>query len=164
MTQTVLLVLMVLLCALLLVSMFNNPFDGSYKNLCKFKILTPKYIINNNEKTATISILVEKKHRYFINFPLLFKFYSNEKFRSFIRIKYYTDEEEQVLFEKDVEFNTTTNEHIVYITDIIMGKITVEVFLNVEYGNPIVSFEIMNNNTCDLTKDYKIELNFPKTN
>jgi hypothetical protein len=159
MIQNVLLVLMVILCTLLIISILKNPFD-SYKNACKFKIQRPKYKSDNNKKSASFNILVEKKHRYFINFPLLFKFYSKEKFKTFVRIKYITEEEDQILFEKDIEFTSIVCEHVVYITDIIMGKITVEIFLNIEHGNPIIGFEIMNNNTCDLTKEYKLELIF----
>ena len=161
MVQNALLILMVILCALLIISIIKNPFDTSRKNICKFKILPPKYSVKKNQKTAEFSILVEKKHRYFINFPLLFKFYSKESFKTLVRIKYFTEDEEQILFEKNIEFTNTVCEYIVYITDIIMGKITVEIFLDIELGNPIVAFEILNNSTCDLTREYKLELKFP---
>jgi len=161
MIQDLLLIIMVILCVILIISIIRKPFDYNYKNICKFKILPPNYIVIGNKKIASFNILVEKKHRYFINFPLLFKFYSKERFKSLVRIKYITDEEEQTLFEKNIEFSSSTYEHTVYITDIILGKITIEIILELEYGNPIVQFEIMNNNTCDITKEYKLELNFP---
>jgi len=158
MIQNLLLFTMALMCVLLLISLINKPFDNNIRNSCTFKLLPPKYTINGKNKIATFNIVVEKKHRYFINFPLLFKFYSNEKFKTLVRIKYLTLDEEQILLEKKIEFTSNIYEQVVYITDVIVGKITIVVLLDIEYGNPIVSFEIMKNNTCDITKEYKVEL------
>jgi len=162
MIQNLLLGVMILLCFLLLVSLVRNPIDN--KKFCKFKILSPKYHIKENLKKVCFNILVDKKHRYFINFPLLFKFYSNEQFRAFVKISYSisADEGEQILLNKIIEFKNNTEEYIVYITDIIRGKINIEILLDVEYGNPIIGFEILENNTCELIKEHKIELIFPK--
>jgi hypothetical protein len=160
MVQNLLLIFIVLLCTLLIISILRNPFD-TVKNPCRFKILPPKFVINGKNKRAYFSIVVEKKHRYFINFPLLFKFYSNQSFKTSVKISYTTEDESQVLLNKIIEFSSKVNEHIVYITDVIMGKITIEIDLQVDYGNPIIGFEIMQNSTCDLTKEHKLELKFP---
>ena len=45
---------------------------------------------NGNKKHASFNIIVERRHRYFINFPLLFKFYSDSEFRTKVKI-YYSD-------------------------------------------------------------------------
>jgi hypothetical protein len=161
--QNILLIVLVILCALLLISLIRRPFNND-KNPCRFKIFSPKYNIEGNKKRARFDIVVEKKHRYFINFPLSFKFYSHEQFKSSVKIIYETSGEEgpQLLLDKQIEFITKVKEHVVYITDIIIGKITIEIFLDIEYGSPIVEFQILENNTCDLTKEYKLELIFPK--
>jgi hypothetical protein len=107
--------------------------------------------------------MIEKKHRYFINFPLSFKFYSDKEFRINVRI-YYTvpGDIKQKLLEKIIEFTNKTKEYIVYITDVIMGKILIEVELEVQSGNPIIGFEIIENSTCDLTREHKLEIKFPE--
>lgn len=152
--------IMVLLCILLIISIIRRPFD-SLNNPCKFKILEPKFYLTDGKKIARFTIIV-KKHRYFINFPLLFKFYSDSNFKSHIRVLYHVPQEEpQELIDDHVEFTTKVKEHVVYITDVILGRITIEINLEVEYGNPIVGFEIMQNNTCQLTKEHKLEIKFP---
>ena len=162
MIQSFLLFVMALLCILIIISIIKSPFDV-LKNPCKFKILAPKYLVEGNKKQAQFHIIVEKRHRYFINFPLLFKFYSKEKFKTSVNVSYKTlGDEAQPLLNKEIEFNSKVKEHIVYITNIIVGKITIEVLLEVEYGSPIIGFEIMQNNTCELMKEHKIELIFPE--
>jgi len=163
MVQNLLLIFMVLLCILLIISVLRKPFD-SKRNPCKFKVQSPKYSVEGNSKRARFSIIVEKRHRYFINFPLLFKFYSEDSFKSYVKITYTTpgEDEQQVLFDRIVEYTSKVKEHVVYITDVVMGKITIEVLLEVTKGNPIVGFEIMQNNTCELVKEHKLELKFPE--
>lgn len=163
MVQNLLLIFMVLLCILLIISILRRPFD-SKRNPCKFKINSPKYIVEDNIRKAAFSINVEKTHRYFINFPLSFKFYSFEKFKTYVKITYTTpgEEEPQVVFDRIVEYTSKTKEHIVYITDVIMGKINIEITTESSYGNPIIGFEIMENSTCELTKEHKLELKFPE--
>ena len=161
MIQNLLLISMIILCVLLIISIIKNPFDDNTKNTCRFKIQSPKYILECYRKTAIFNITVEKKHKYFINFPLSFKFYSHDKFKTFVKIKYKIPGEEQILLEKIIEFTSKVTEHIVYITDIIVGKITIEIILDVINEKPIICFEILQNNTCNLTKEHKLELIFP---
>jgi len=156
---------MVLLCVLLIISILRKPFDSSGLNPCRFKILDPKYIVEGKKKTAAFEIIVEKQHRYFINFPLSFKFYSDQKFKTLVKISYTNPSEnsplQHLLLDKWIEFTTKTKEHIVYITDVFVGKIIIEVILEVDFGNPIIGFQILENKTCDLTKEHKLELKFP---
>lgn len=163
MLQSLLLGSLVLLCVLLIISLVRKPFDDRVRNPCRFKILPPKYRIEEDKKYASFNIIVEKKHRYFINFPLVFKFYSEAKFKSIIKVYYSTpDEKRQILFDREIEFFAKTKEYILYITDVIMGKIYIEVELEVDHGNPIIGFEIMQNSTCTLMKEQKLELKFPE--
>lgn len=162
MIQNLLLILLSLLCVLLTISLVRKPFE-SKRNPCKFKILSPKYFISEDNKGASFDVIVEKVHRYFINFPLSFKFYSDQKFETKVKITYSTPgEDPQLLLDKTIEFTTKTKEHVVYITDVILGKLTIEVLLNIMYGEPIIGFEILANNICDMTKEQKLELRFPK--
>lgn len=151
------LVLMIILSLLLILTLIKEPIITNHKNICKFKIQKPKYLLNGNKKIAIFNIIIEKKYRYFINFPLLFKFHSNHKFKSNAIIKYISNKEEQTILEKIIENNC---DNIVYITDIIAGKICIEIILELQYGKPIIIFEILENNTCELDKTYKLELNF----
>ena len=163
MIQSFLLGALVFLCVLLIISLIRKPFDDQVKNICRFKILPPKYTADGNKKQACFSILVEKSHRYFINFPLLFKFYSDSEFKSRVKAYYSTPEESrQLLLNKEVNFVSSTKEFIVYITDVIMGKIIIEVELEIDSGSPIIGFEIMQNSTCTLMKEQKLELRFPE--
>jgi len=119
--------------------------------------------VENDKKKASFMILVEKKHRYFINFPLSFKFYSEQEFKSLVRI-YYTipNYPKQKLLEKFIEYTSKkTKEHIVYLTDVVVGKVIIDIELEIENGNPTILFQILENSTCDLTKDQKLEIKFP---
>lgn len=163
MVQSLLLATLIVLCILLIISIFKKPFDDASKNPCRFKILPPKYTIDGNKKLVSFYIMVEKRHRYFINFPLSFKFYSNKEFRTDVRIHYTVPgDKKQKLLEKIIEFTSKTKEYIVYITDVIMGKILIEIELEVEIGNPSITFEILENSTCDLTREHKLEIKFPE--
>lgn len=160
MFQTALLICLILLCILLLISLIKKPFS-TINNNCGFKIMSPKYFIDNNKQKAVFSIIVEKRHRYFLNFPLLFKFYSKDNFKSHVRISYKVPNEHyKILLNRPIIFNGETKEHLVHITDVIVGKIIIEISLTIDIGNPIISMELLQNSTCDLNKEYKIELNF----
>lgn len=163
MIQGLLLGVLILLCVLLIISLIRKPYDERTKNPCKFKISTPRFKIDGDKKYAGFHILVEKKHKYFINFPLLFKFYSDSNFKMDCRIYYTTPgEDRQLVLDRQIEFISKTKEHTVYITDVIMGKILIEIELEVDRGLPIIEFEILENSTCTLMKEYKLEIVFPE--
>jgi hypothetical protein len=163
MIQSLLLGALITLCVLLIISLIRTPFDQRIKNPCRFKILAPKYTAEGGKKYASFSIVVEKRHRYFINFPLQFKFYSDSKFRTLVKVFYSASEEDkQLLLDKEIEFISKIREYTVYITDVIMGKILIEVELEVDHGSPIIDFEILENSTCNLMKEHKIKIEFPE--
>lgn len=162
MIQSFILVILAILCILLLISIFKKPFDYTPFNPCRFKVLKPQYSSDGNNKKASFTILVERKHRYFINFPLSFKFYSDHEFKSMIRIFYSVPNyPRQKLLEKYVEYVSKTKEHIVYLTDVVVGKVVIEIEIEIEMGNPVIEFQILENSTCDLIKEHKLEIKFP---
>lgn len=131
---------------------------------CKFTISNPQYVIDDSTRIAKYSVHTKNKNRYFRDFPIGFRFYSNEKFKSKIKITYNisNDEEIEVIYDKMVEFEDNTKEHIYYINDVIVGAIDIEIYTNSVYGKPTIGFEILQNNMCHMTKDYKLEIKFPK--
>lgn len=163
MIQSFLLGTLVLLCVLLIISLVRKPFDERVKNPCRFKILPPKFIVEGDKKFASFNIIVEKRHKYFINFPLLFKFFSASKFKTDCRIYYTTPgEDRQLILDKQIEFISKTKEYTIYITDVIMGKILIDIELEIDKGSPIIEFEILENSTCTLMKEHKLEIVFPE--
>jgi hypothetical protein len=163
MIQNLLLGTLVSLCILLIISLIKKPFDSKGNNPCGFKLLPPRFIINESKKIAIFNIIVEKRHKYFINFPLLFRFSGDQDFRADVKIFYSTPgEEPNMVLDKQIEYKEITKEYIIYITDVILGKITIELQMDMDYGDPIVSFEVMENSTCSLYKEHKLEIIFPK--
>ena len=137
--------------------------DDNKKDKCKFKITRPKYKSKGNKKYAKFDVVVLNNHTFFVDFPISFKFYSDNRFKSKIKIRYSTmsDSEPEEIINKNIIFETKTKEHTYYITDIIIGKIEIQIELLIDYGNPIIEFEILENQLCDLSKEYKLELIFP---
>lgn len=131
---------------------------------CKFFISQPAYEIDGQVKIAKYSLYTKNKNRYFRDFPIGFKFYSEHKFRSKIKISYTVsgDDEVEIIYDRVVEFEDNAKEHIYYINDVVVGSIDVEIYTDSDYGKPTILFEILQNNMCHLTKDYKLEINFPE--
>ena len=161
MIQNFILIALILLLFILILSLIKNPLD-SRNNNCAFKILPPKIKKNSKKKIATFDILVHKNYHYFINFPLLFKFYGNEPFKADMYISYITPKEnkKETLLQKTIEFIDETIEYESYITDIIINKLIIEIIVSNQKGKPIVGFEILENSTCDLIESYKLEIKF----
>lgn len=167
MVQSVLLGVMVLLSVLLIISLIRKPIEGKVKNPCKFKILPPKYRVDGTKKYASFCIIVEKKHRYFINVPFGFKLFSKNPFKLDIKVFYSVpDEPREMILDQDVNFNPLIKDEsvhfITYITNVITGRILMEIELEVEEGNPEMEFEIRENSVCRLIKDQKLKLVFPQ--
>ena len=98
----------------LLVRQIKKPNLHQYiKPNCKFSISKPIYEINNNTRIAKYTVVSKNKNRYFLDFPIAFRFYSNEKFRSKIKITYTIpgDEDEELIYDKLVEFEDNIKEH-----------------------------------------------------
>jgi len=133
---------------------------------CDFRISKVKYFSSvNNRKFANFSVYVKNVYSaFFVDFPISFKFYSDQRFNSIIRISYSTlnGKHPEEILNKTVKFETKTKEYEYYINDIIIGKIDFEIEVLIDYGDPIIEFEILQNELCTLMKKYKIVINFPK--
>jgi len=157
------LLLLVILAILLLLRQLRKPNVDEYVlPICKFFISNILFEINNNVRTAKYSVFSKNKDRYFRDFPIGFRFYSNEKFRSKIKITYTVpeDDEVEVIYDQVVEFKDNAKEYIYYINDIIIGRINVEIVTYSEYGKPTILFEILQNNMCHMDKEHKLEIVF----
>jgi len=132
---------------------------------CNFSLSKVIFEIDGNKRTAKYSVSTKNKDRYFRDFPLGFKFYSKDKFRTKIRITYKIsdDDEIEVIYDKVVEFDLTNNikEHIYYINDVIIGSIDIEIYTESQYGKPTILFELLQNNMCHINKEIKLEIIFP---
>ena len=148
----------------ILLKQFKPEPDVDTKPECKFKITPVKFEIKGNKKFARYSVIVDNVDKFFLDFPVLFKFYSDYKFKTKILITYTVpgdDPEQELIYDKLLFFEEDTKEHIYYITDVILGRIDFEIELEVDYGQPIISFEILENSLCRLTEEYYIEIKFP---
>lgn len=136
------------------------------KPVCDFKISKPDFSDKNNKRFANFTVGVSEKHIFFRDFPILFKFFSDNRLKSKVKITYKTAKKSrrEEIINKTIIFNFKSEEYIYYINDIIIGKIYIEIELDIEYGNPIIEFIILENNTCKLDKEYKLQIDFPKNN
>jgi hypothetical protein len=161
MIQNIILAILIIMIILLILTIIKKPLDVSDHN-CAFKILPPKIKRLGKSKVATFNILVHKNYQYFINFPLLFKFYGNEPFKADIVVSYILPNEnkKEIILKKIIEFVDETIEYEAYITDIIVNKIMIEIIIDKQKGKPIIGFEILENSTCDLIESYKLEIKF----
>lgn len=138
--------------------------DIEVKPECKFRITHPKFEIDGKKRYARYSVYVDNIDKFFLDFPIMFKFYSDYKFKAKIKITYNTtkdDEEKEIIYDKLLVFKENTKEHVYYITDVILGSINFEIEMQVDYGEPIISFEILENSLCRLTEEYYLEIKFP---
>lgn len=142
----------------------NSDIDRKILPTCKFTITKPEFEINSSIRIARYSVITKFKNRYFRDFPLGFRFYSNEKFRSKIKITYTStgDDEIETIYDRIVDFDENVTEHIYYINDVIIGSIDIEIYTNSYYGKPTIGFEILQSNICHMTEEHKIEIIFPK--
>jgi len=118
--------------------------ESKEKEICKFRISKPRFRTSGLNKTAKFSVILANKPK--------------------IKISYSTpgNGKSEQLVNKVLVFETKQLESLKHITDIIVGKINFEIELNVDYGYPIIDFEIMKNSFCELTKEHKITIVFPK--
>jgi hypothetical protein len=130
---------------------------------CRFIITKPQFKIEDTTKIAQYSVITKNRDRYFRDFPLGFKFYSDQKFRSKIRISYTIsgDDEVEIIYDRVVQFDDNVKEHIYYINDVIIGSIDIEISADTDYGKPIIGFEILQSKMCHMTREHKLEIKFP---
>jgi len=131
---------------------------------CYFTITDLKYKIEESVRIAKYRVYSHNTNRYFRDFPIGFKFFSTEKFRSKIKITYVVsgDDEVEIIYDRIVEFEDNKSEHIYYINDVIIGSIDIEIYTDSQYGKPKIEFEILQNNKCRITKEYKLLIDFPE--
>jgi len=131
---------------------------------CKFVVTKPIFKIDLPIRIVNYRVLTKTKHRYFRDFPLGFKFFSDTPFRSKIKITYTVlgDDDIEIIYDKVVEFEDYVKEHIYYINDVIMGSIDIEIYTESDYGKPTIDFEILQNNMCHMSKEHKYTIEFPE--
>ena len=159
-----LLLLAIIVAIILLFKQIRKPsIDHFLIPTCEFTITKPKFEINQNVRIAKYSVLSKYKDRYFQDFPVGFKFYSDHNFSSNIRISYTVSDsnEVEVIYDKLVEFNNNAKEYIYYINDVIIGKINIEVYTLSINGKPSIEFEILQGSICHVEKEYKLQIVFP---
>jgi hypothetical protein len=164
MLLNLILLLLVTLAIFILLRQLRKPnLEKEILPICRFSISRPRFEINGSEKIAKYSVLTRNRDRYFRDFPIGFKFYSEEKFRSKIKITYTVsgDDEVEVVYDRMVEFDDVAKNHIYYINDVIMGSIDIEIYTDSVYGTPTILFELLQNNMCHMDKDHKLEIVFP---
>lgn len=165
MLLNIILLTLVAFAIIILYRQFKKPtFDNLILPICKFNISTPHFEINNQERIARYTVTSKNKNRYFRDFPIGFKFYSTDKFRSKIKITYTVpgDDEIELIYDRIVEFEDNQHEHIYYMNDLIIGKINFEIYTHSYYGNPRILFELIQNSSCHIDKPNKLEIVFPK--
>ena len=160
------LLLIVIIAIILLIKQLRKPnVYARILPICNFVITKPCFDIKNNIRIVTYSIITKGKiDRYFRDFPMSFRFYSTEKFRSKIKITYISpgDDEKELIYDKLIEFEDNTKEHIYYLSDVIVGSIDIEIYTNSIYGKPTILFELLQGNMCHMIKEHKLEIVFPK--
>lgn len=164
MLLNLILLLSVILAIFLLLRQLRKPhIEKEILPICRFSISNPRFELNGETKIAKYSVYTRNKDRYFRDFPVGFKFYSNQKFRSKIKITYTVsgDDEVEVIYDRMVEFDDVAKDHIYYINDVIIGSIDIEIYTDSHYGAPTILFELLQSNMCHMDKEHKLEIVFP---
>jgi len=132
--------------------------------ICRFNISKPEFDINQNTRTVKFKVYTKNENRYFRDFPLEFKFYSDSAFRSKIKIEYSSseDDETELIYDRIVEFENNKKQHIYYINDVIIGSIDIEIETYSFYGKPTILFEILQSNMCHMNRPHSLEIVFPE--
>jgi len=154
-------ILIVLLLRCFLKSLYKKP----EKKVCNFKISNPKFYEKGDKQVAKFSVSLKDKNQFFIDFPLAFRFYGNTRFKAKVKIKYEalkSGRNPEEIIDKVIKFESKTIESIRRINDIIIGEIEIEIELATYYGSPIIEFEILKNQYCDLRRPFKKVIKFTK--
>lgn len=142
-------------------------FKTDQRKICDFKISKVKFREENEKQYAKFSVSLKDKNQFFIDFPIAFRFYSNTRFKSKVKIKYEALKSGRLpeeIIDKTITFETKTIECIRRINDIIFGEIEIEIEIKSCYGYPIIEFEILENQLCFLQRPFKKIIKFPKKN
>jgi hypothetical protein len=133
--------------------------------ICDFKLSKTKFREEGDKRFAKFSVSLKDKNQFFIDFPVSFRFYSDTRFKTKIRITYEavkSGREPEEIINKCITFETKSLECIHRINDIIIGQIDIEIVLKPYYGDPVIEFEILENNLCKLQNHFKKIIEFPK--
>ena len=133
------------------------------KPACNFKFSKIKFEERGEKQIAKFNISVSEKHTFFVDFPILFRFYSDNRFKGRVKISYRAAAvaQKEEIINKTIVLETKTEECIHYLDDIIVGKIYFEIELTSEYGKPIIEFEVLENKNCRLENEIKLVIKFP---
>jgi len=154
-----------LIVAIFLLLFIQKLYDKSDVNKCRFKITAPRYKKVKNKRTARFSIsIIGDKTAFFTDFPLVFRFFSDTRFKTRVKVKYSngTCKEWEEILNRIVIFEQSGKEFICPITDIIPDEIHIELEIDPIYGYPNATFEIRANDLCDMSSELTKEINFPK--
>jgi len=155
----------VLILVLFLLRFYKSLKTKDIIKICDFKISKTKFKDEDDKRYASFSVSLKDKNQFFIDFPVSFRFYSDTRFKSKIKITYEavkSGREPEEIMNKCITFETQSLECIHRINDIIIGQIDIEIILKIDYGNPIIEFEILHNNLCILQRSFKKIIKFPK--
>lgn len=154
-----------LLIIFLLRYLLKRLFKPDIKKTCNFKFSKTKFRKIGDKQIATFTVFLKDKNQFFIDFPIAFRFYSNTRFKSKVKIKYEalkSGRKPEEIIDKVIVFETKTIECIKKINDIIIGEIEIEIEIKPCYGYPIIEFEILRNKLCILQRPFKKIIKFPK--
>lgn len=154
-----------LLLIIFLRCLFKNLCKVNKEKICDFKISKPKFRKEGDKQFAKFTVSLKDKNQFFIDFPLLFRFYSDTRFKTKVRIKYEalkSGRDPEEIVDKLITFEHKTIECVRRINDIIVGVIEIEIELKTQYGYPIVEFEILKNKLCKLKRPFRRIIKFPK--
>jgi len=162
---TILLIGILILFALLYIQFQTPDLDGHVLPKCRYKIENLSYTSLNKTRISKFSI--SSLHHYFFDyFPLGFKFYSSNNCKAKIKISYNElfNDNKELIYNKNVNFDKDCRQYIYYISDVIIGSIDIELVVEVENIDdvPIIGFEILQNNKCYIVDAPKIEIIFKK--
>jgi hypothetical protein len=154
-----------MLIMLLLLKFYKSLFkEKEEKPLCDFKFSKVRYSEKGKKQIAKFSASISDKHTFFVDFPILFRFYSDNRFKGRVKISYRAAAvaQKEELVNKTIVLQTKTEECLHYLDDIIVGRIYFEVELEASFGKPIIEFEILENKNCKLDKELKLAIKFPE--
>lgn len=144
---------------------YKSLFKTRVKHPCEFKFSRVKYKKKEDKYFAEFTLKLKDKNQFFVDFPLIFRFYGDTRFLAKVKIRYEalkSGRGSEEIVDKVIQFETKTIECKRRITDIIVGEIKIEIEIKPYYHFPTIEFEILENKYCDLQKPINKIIKFPK--
>ncbi len=158
-------VLLVVITLLIIIICIQNNLNSSPEqtNICSFKLSRTKIRKKGMWRVATFRVKSKNQHLFFVNFPLSFKFYSDNKFKTKIKVKYKTSRDGKLeeIIRKTINFESKSIIYQKNINDIIIGDIYIEIYSQSLSGRSTLEFNILKNRSCILDREYKKIIKFP---